>query len=174
MLYNVAQLMMEPTGSIRNYQLDEPFDGPQSSRDRATGTVKILRTHQGVLVTARISTQVQTTCGRCLGGFQRLSSLTMEEESYPTVDPGTGQKMFPPDESEGVVYIDDRHMLDLSDVVRQYVLTEIPIKPLCSDNCLGLCPECGTNLNEEKCKCDTAPADPRWGALSKLLAEGLD
>ena len=91
MLYNVAQLMMEPTGSIRSYQLDEPFDGPQSSRDRATGTVKILRTHQGVLVTAHISTQVQTTCGRCLGGVKRLSSLTLEEESYPTVDPGTGQ-----------------------------------------------------------------------------------
>ena len=174
MHYNVAQLMMEPTGSIRSYQLDEPLDGPQSSRDRATGTVKILRTHQGVLVTARISTQVQTTCGRCLSEFQRLSSLTLEEESFPTVDPGTGQKMFPPDESEGVVHIDDRHMLDLSDVVRQYILTEIPIKPLCSDNCLGLCPDCGTNLNEEKCKCDTVPADPRWGALSELLAEGLD
>ena len=174
MRYNLAQLLMEPTGSIRSYQLDEPLDGPQSGRDWATGTVKILRTHQGVLVTARISTQVQTTCGRCLSEFQRLSSLTPEEESYPTVDPGIGQKMFPPDESEGIVHIDDRHMLDLSDVVRQYVLTEIPIKPLCGDNCLGLCPECGTNLNEEKCKCDTAPVDPRWGALLELLAEGLD
>ena len=174
MRYNIAQLLMEPTGAIRSYQLDELLDGPQSSRDWATGTVEILRTHQGVLVTARISTEVQTTCGRCLTEFQRFSSLTLEEESYPTVDPGNGQKMFPPDESEGVVHIDDRHMLDLSDVVRQYVLTEIPIKPLCNDNCLGLCPECGINLNEEKCKCDTALADPRWGALSELLAEGRD
>jgi uncharacterized protein len=174
MRYNVAQLLMEPTGSIRSYQLDETFEGPQSGLDRATGTVKILRTHQGVLVTARIETQVQTTCGRCLSEFQRLSSLTVEEESYPTVDPGTGQKLFPPDESEGAIHIDDRHMLDLSDVVRQYVLIENPIKPLCSDNCLGLCPECGANINEEKCKCDTVPADPRWGALSELLAEGRD
>ncbi len=172
MRYNVAQLLMEPTGSIRSYQLDESFDGPQSSQDRATGTVQILRTHQGMLVTARIETEVQTTCGRCLREFQRLSSLKLEEESYPTVDLGTGKKMFPPDESEGVIHIDDRHVLDLSDVVRQYVLTEIPIMPLCSDNCLGLCPECGANLNEEKCKCDTTPADPRWGALSELLAEG--
>jgi uncharacterized protein len=165
---------MEPTGSVRTYQLDEQFEGPESSQDRASGTVEILRTHQGVLVTVSIETLVQTTCSRCLNVFQRPSSLTLEEESFPTVDPGTGKKMFPPDESEGVIHIDDRHMLDLSDVVRQYVLTDIPIKALCSENCLGLCPECGTNLNEEKCKCVTTPIDPRWGALSELLAEGRD
>jgi uncharacterized protein len=174
MRYNVAQLLMEPTGSVRTYQMDEPLDGPERTQDRATGTVEILRTHQGVLVTCSIETLVQTACSRCLSVFQRASSLTLEEESFPTVDPGTGKKMFPPDESEGVIHIDDRHMLDLSDVVRQYVLTDIPIKPLCSNSCLGLCPECGTNLNEEKCKCDSAPTDPRWGALSELLAEGRD
>jgi uncharacterized protein len=163
---------MEPIGSIRRYQLDESLDGPQSSLDRATGTVEILRTHQGLLTMARIETQVQTTCSRCLSEFQRQSSWKLEEESYPTVDPGTGKKMVPPDESEGVIHIDSQHMLDLSDVVRQYILTDIPIKPLCSNNCLGLCPECGANLNEEKCKCETAPTDARWGALSEPLAEG--
>ena len=174
MRYNVAQFLMEPTGSVRTYELDEPFDGPESTQDRAAGTVEILRTHQGVLVTVSIETLVQTACSRCLSVFQRASSLTLEEESFPTVDPGTGKKMFPPEESEGVIHIDDRHILDLSDVVRQYVLTDIPIKPLCSDNCPGLCPECGTNLNEEKCKCDAALVDPGWGALSELLAESQE
>jgi uncharacterized protein len=62
-------------------------------------------------------------------------------------------------------------MLDLSDVIRQYLLTDQPIKPLCEDGCLGLCPECGVNLNEEECKCNAAPVDPRWNALTELLAE---
>ena len=174
MRYNVSQLLMESTGAVRNYQLDESFAGLQSGQDRAIGTVKILRTHQGVLVTVSIETVVRTSCSRCLVEFKRLSSLTLEEESFPTVDPGTGKKMFPPDESEGVIHIDDRHILDLSDVIRQYVLTDIPIKPLCGNNCLGLCAECGTNLNKEKCKCDTTPADPRWGALLGLSVEGQD
>ena len=171
MRYNMAQLLMEPTGSTRSYRLDESFEGIQSSPARATGTVEVLRTHQGVLVRARLDTRASTTCSRCLSEYRRHSTLTLEEESFPTVDPSTGKKAFPPDESEGVIHIDSRHMLDLSDVIRQYLLTDQPIKPLCEDGCLGLCPECGVNLNEEECKCNVASVDPRWNALTELLAE---
>ena len=174
MRYNVAQLLMEPTGSVRTYQLDESFEGPESTQDRAAGTVEIMRTHQGMLVKAAIETLVQTTCGRCLSGFQRASLLMVEEESFPTLEPGTGKKIVPPDESEGVIHIDERHMLDLSDVVRQYVLTDIPIKPLCSENCLGLCPECGSNLIKEKCKCGPGLGASGCEGLSELSAGGRD
>ena len=184
MRYNVAQLMMEPIGSTRRYQFDGPIDGliddpiggPGDGRegrvDYASGTVQVLRTHQGLLVRANLETRADATCSRCLTRFSRLSTVTLEEESFPTVDPSTGQRMFPPEESEGVVHIDASHVLDLSDVIRQYVLTDEPIKPLCSEGCLGLCPECGTNLNEEHCKCSPASADPRWGALVDLLHQG--
>ena len=52
MRYNVAQLMMEPMGSTRRYQLDEPLDGSQGHLGRASGTVQVVRTHQGLLVRA--------------------------------------------------------------------------------------------------------------------------
>ena len=169
MRYNVAQLMMEPMGSTRRYQLDEPLDGSQGHLGRASGTVQVVRTHQGLLVRAQLETRIYATCGRCLTRFPRLSTLEIEEESLSTVDPGTGKKMFPPDESEGVIHIDASHMLDLSDVIRQYALTDEPIKPLCDEGCLGLCPECGTSLNEEDCKCGQGYSDPRWGALADLL-----
>ena len=179
MLYNVSQLLMEPTGSTRRFQLDEPmavFDGvPEGpAMGWATGTVRLLRTHHGLLVNATVDVQVTTTCARCLVPCDRLSTLSMEEECYPTVDPATGRNMTPPDEADGVVHIDTRQMLDLSDVLRQYLLTDEPLKTLCRRDCRGLCPECGADLNTEKCRCDQPAIDPRWGALAELMAKGAD
>ena len=95
----------------------------------------------------------------------------MEEESYPTADPATCKTTESSEELGGVIHLDDQHMLDMTEVVRQYAISEAPIKPLCCEECLGLCPECGTNLNKEKCKCNAAPVDPRWGTLVGLLTE---
>ena len=179
MLYNVSQLLMEPTGSTRRFQLDEPMALPGGAPDgpavgRATGAVRLLRTHHGLLVNATVDVQVTSTCARCLAACDRLSTLALEEECYPTVDPSTGRNMSPPDESEGVVHIDPRQMLDLSDVLRQYLLAGEPLKILCRDDCPGLCPECGADLNTEKCKCDSPAIDPRWGALAGLMSKNTD
>ena len=175
MLYNVSQLLMEPTGSTRRFQLDEPVPSTTAPENpatgRATGNVRLLRTHHGLMVNATVNVQVQDTCARCLVPYDRRSTLALEEECYPTVDPATGRNMSPPDEAEGVVHIDTRQMLDLSDVLRQYLLTDQPLKTLCRRDCRGLCQECGADLNTEKCKCDAPAIDPRWGALAALKTE---
>ena len=178
MLYNVSQLLMEPTGSTRRFQLDESVALPVGTLEnpdicRATGTVRLLRTHQGLLVYATVDVQVPGTCARCLASCDRIFQLELEEECYPTVDPNTGRNMAPPDESEGVLHIDTRQILDLSDVLRQYLLTAEPLKTLCRSDCRGLCPECGADLNTEKCKCERAAIDPRWGALAELMPKGM-
>jgi uncharacterized metal-binding protein YceD (DUF177 family) len=98
----------------------------------------------------------------------------MEEESFPSINPTTGKMEELPGELGSAIRLDDQHVLDMGEVLRQYVITEVPIKPLCWEKCLGLCPECGSNQNKEKCKCNTAPADPRWGALAELLTEKQD
>ena len=174
MFYNLSQLLKEPTGSTRDYEVDGSFEGPEKKIDWAQGRVQVTRTHQGFVVRAGLKVQVGLTCSRCLSQFELPFALKMEEESFPTVDLLTGKTTAPPEEAEGVIHLDDQHVLDMQDVIRQYVLTEVPIKPLCSMECLGLCPECGSNLNEEKCNCDGAPVDPRWGSLAKLLTEGRD
>ncbi|PKB58973.1 MAG: hypothetical protein BZY83_04285 [SAR202 cluster bacterium Casp-Chloro-G2] len=174
MQYNLAQLLKEPTGSWREYEVDEPITGPEDGADRARGRVEVIRTHQGLVVRASLETQVKLTCGRCLKGFEYSSVLTLEEESFPINDPGPGEESESSAEPDDVIYLDADHVLDMDDVVRQYVLTGVPMKPLCRDGCLGLCPECGSDLNEEKCKCNTALVDPRWGALAELLTEGRE
>ena len=174
MYYNLAQLLKEPTGSTRDYDVDESFEGPKDGIGRAQGWVRVIRTHQGFLVRAELETQVDLTCSRCLTKFESDSTLKMEEESFPSVDPDSGKTTETPEEAEGVMYLDDQHNLDMQDVIRQYVLTEVPIKPLCCEECLGLCPECGANRNKEKCNCNTDPVDPRWGPLADLLTEKLE
>ncbi len=171
MHYNLAQLLKEPTGSTRDYEVDDSFAGPENSTDRAHGWVRVIRTHQGVLVRAELETQVKLTCSRCIGQFELRSVLIMEEESFPTIDPATGRKTQPPEEAEGVIHLDAQHVLDMTEVVRQYVLTEAPIKPLCREDCPGLCPGCGSNLNKEKCKCNATPVDSPVGISAELLTE---
>jgi uncharacterized protein len=183
MRYNMAQLLMEPTGSTRSFQLDESLDGsflaeergdPERGQVRAHGAVQVLRTHHGVLVKAALQTELYMTCSRCLKDFHHGSQLEIEEEAFPLLDPATGKPEEAVEDQEDAIPIDSQHMLDLSDVVRQYLLTDIPIKPLCQENCLGLCPDCGADLNKEKCNCDAAPVDPRWGALAGLRANGRE
>ncbi|MDA1127440.1 MAG: DUF177 domain-containing protein [Chloroflexi bacterium] len=171
MQYNLAQLLMEPTGSTRDYEVDESFRGPEDGMDRVQGWIRVLRTHQGVIVSARLETQVSLTCSRCIKVFEHNSLIKMEEESSPTIDPDTGKQTEPLDEDDSELDLDDQHVLDMGEVVRQYILTGLPIKPLCSEECRGLCPECGSDLNEEKCKCEAVLMDPRWGALAELLTE---
>ena len=171
MHYNLAQLLMEPIGSTRDYDVDESFTGPEDGTDRAQGWVQVIRTHQGVIVRAELQTQVRLTCSRCVKKFEHSSTITVEEESSPAIDLATGKKTKPLEGNEGEIELDDQHVLDMSEVIRQYVLTGVPIKPLCRKECRGLCPECGTNLNEEKCRCKAVPMDPRWEALPELLTE---
>ena len=169
MHYNLAQLLMEPIGSTRDYDVDESFTGFENGTDRVQGWVRVVRTHQGVIVRAELETQVSLTCSRCVKEFEYSSIVAVEEESSPTIDLATGRKTDSQEGAESGIDLDDQHVLDMGEVVRQYVLTGIPIKPLCREECRGLCPECGTNLNEEKCRCKAAPMDPRWDSLAGLF-----
>jgi uncharacterized protein len=172
MLYNVSQLLMEPIGSTRRFELHEPLSGVLEgiSAGQATGQIRLLRTHLGLLADGPVEVEVGASCDRCLADFVRISKFDFEEECYPTTDPATGHRMELPDVSEGVVHIDSSLMLDLSDVLRQYLLTSEPLKALCRLECCGLCAECGADLNTENCACDGPPIDPRWGALADLLS----
>ena len=168
MQFNVAQLLKEPMGSIRNFRVEEgPSEGlPVVSS--VSGDVRVLRTHRGVLVKAYLDIQTALTCSRCVGDFDRISTVRIEEEFLPAIDLHTGRRVDISDEDEEGLRIDDEHLLDLTEVTRQYAISDQPMKPLWSSDCLGLCLECGTDLNQSECGCNSIPIDPRWGALAGL------
>ncbi len=168
MRYNVAQLLQEPIGSTRSYQLWEEFSDAERIVDSARGTVDMLLTHQGVLVNATLEIQDTITCGRCLGETGLDSGLSIEEEFLPISDLPTGLRQELP-EDEGYGQIDANHDLDLTEVLRQYVITQRPMKPLCRPDCQGLCQICGGNLNEKQCGCRHECSNSSEGTLAQLL-----
>ncbi len=168
---NVAQLLKEPIGSLRSYQLDENFAGPNSSYNSVSGPVLFIRVHHGILVRATVEVRSNLICSRCLGEFPSASQLMIEEEFFPTVDPQSGRKMPRPEEAEEAALIDSNHVLDLTGTIDECIITNLPMKPLCQLGCRGLCQVCGANQNLESCDCAIRTLDPRWQALADLAPE---
>ncbi|RMF92426.1 MAG: DUF177 domain-containing protein [Candidatus Schekmanbacteria bacterium] len=71
------------------------------------------------------------------------------------------------DLEEEIYFIDDE-FVNLVDIALEQVSLSLPIKPLCNEDCKGLCPECGQNRNERECRCKDNYIDPRFAILEKL------
>jgi uncharacterized protein len=170
MRWNVAGLLQDDLGAIRLYELNEPpyeIDPGIVTTAPLTGAVKLTRTNRGILAEARIKTTVRQECSRCLEDAMTPVAGRIAEEFFPTVDLRTGTSVERP-EGDGYM-LTDAHELDLAEPVRQAVLLEQPMKPLCQPDCRGLCPRCGQNLNERECTCTPEPADARLSRLADWL-----
>jgi len=170
MQINVAGLTKDPIGSVRTYEIDGEVDFGNGKVKRVTGKVQILRTPRGILVQVEAETEADLNCSRCLEPFSHPVSLKIEEEYLPTLDILTGERAPVPDEP-GTFRIDERHIIDLTEAIRQYTLLAVPMKPLCKADCAGMCPTCGQNLNQGACACSPSEGDPRWAKLQKLLGK---
>ena len=168
MQWNVAQLLQSAIGSEREYAIDEAEDRYEELAGKITGAVRLMRTDRGILVRAELDTRVRAECSRCLSPFTEPVSFAIDEVFYPSIDILHGGKLDPPEE-DGAFKIDARHTLDLGEPARQYALLSLPMKPLCTQGCSGLCSTCGVNLNVETCGCPQSAADPRWASLEALL-----
>ncbi|MEP7198731.1 MAG: DUF177 domain-containing protein [Chloroflexota bacterium] len=172
MQFNVAQLMKERTGATRNYAVRENIENLDPDLvvlDELAGDIQLLRTIDGVLATGELTTTAGLVCDRCLTPFAQPLRIDLADEFKPSLDMVSGASLPIRDDDEGNV-IDAHHILDLQEVVRQRLLLEQPLHPLCRDECRGLCPHCGQNLNEGRCACDEPTTDPRWAALRELLS----
>lgn len=167
MQYNVATLLQEPVGSRREVTLEnEEISIPEMDYvGRAVGRVSLMRSPRGVLVHADLIVRPRMTCARCLEEFDQPLSLVIDEEYAPQQDPLTGGAVeADPDDFR----LDDHNELDLSEAVRQYEQAALPLQPICREQCAGLCPVCGQNLNERRCDCEQPEADNAWAGLASL------
>jgi len=165
MQINVSQLLKESIGSTRKYEVNETNDVAGGGRV-VQGEVKLVRTDRGILVKGTLQTVIEVTCGRCLSFFNCPVALNIEEEYFPTTDVVSGA-WLPLPEEPSYFTIDERYVLDLTEAIRQYMMLAIPMKPLCHEDCAGLCSRCGHNLNQGPCNCLPQEIDSRWSELSK-------
>jgi uncharacterized protein len=169
---NVAQLLKGPTGAVRRVDLSEDITGIDDEltiRSPLTGSLTLVRTAEGILVTASLEIELEVECSRCLDPFIVRVRPEIEEEFHPSVDIRTGVQLPVVDTEEDATTIDEHHNLDLTEVARQAIFLSLPMNGLCKQDCAGLCSLCGHNLNEEQCQCETDTVDPRLEVLKQLL-----
>jgi len=165
---NVSQLLREAIGATRDYDIDETIDlTGEGTQNRIKGACHMVRTQRSILVRCSLNTEIELTCSRCVGSFKQPAKVKFNEEFFPTLDIDSGAALPPPEEASSFT-IDELHILDITEAVRQYFLLATPMKPLCKKDCAGLCPTCGQNLNQGKCACPADNTDPRWAKLADL------
>jgi uncharacterized metal-binding protein YceD (DUF177 family) len=170
MEFNVAQLLLSPTGGVREYDLDDDISGldPQIvPHSNLVGRVKFTHAGLNVLVEGRVRIDLELVCARCAEPFIQQVTIDLLEEFEPLVDVLTG-RVLPTVQDDPALIIDDHNILNLREVVRQNLLLAIEEYPHCREDCPGLCPYCGANLGEGACGCSEMPTDPRWATLAEL------
>jgi len=148
---NVSQQLKESTGSVRYYEVKETINIADNG-SLVQGKVKLICTDRSILVMGSLHTEVSINCSRCLSTFHFPLDVTVEDEFFPTTDILTATPQPVPVEAECFT-INKYNILDLTEAVRQHVLLDIPMRPLCHQDCAGLCPSCGHNLNQGTCAC---------------------
>jgi uncharacterized protein len=127
-LINVSQLLREPVGSSRSYHARDVVG--EKARDSIEGEVTLIGSGRGILVKGEMVVKVELTCSRCLDNFLYLVSFSMEEEFLPSTASSLAEEVS--------FTIDSNHMLDLGEAIWQYILLNLPMKPLCRFDCPGL------------------------------------
>jgi uncharacterized protein len=168
--FNVAQLLREEVGSRRSYQFSENelrLDATFSLK-QLSGTVKFTRSASGVLAEASAHGIAEMECTRCLTGTSQPVDVSFTDEFHSRIEVNTGAPLPKPEE-EDPFFIDELHMIDLGEALREYGLIALPMQPLCTPACRGLCPTCGVDRNVEQCACVDDTGDERFAALRSLL-----
>ncbi len=125
----------------------------------------LTKNQEQLICRGKTTARVRLECSRCLAEYraslrsdlafvidlgENSDQVDSEEEGYFLADPGATD-------------------FEIDDLVREAVLLSLPLKPLCSEECKGLCPSCGTDLNRSRCSCARESVDPRWDQLRGLL-----
>jgi uncharacterized protein len=149
-------------------------DVVQRSVLRSSGRADLVEEHHGkhkvvqdIRVKGKLETSLEVACARCLDpvvlpverGFDLL---------YRPLGTDSGHEELSVTDAEAEIGYYQGEGLLLEDMLREQVLLALPLKTICRDDCKGLCPQCGKNLNEIQCSCVVEVEDPRWAALKGI------
>ena len=134
-LINVSQLLREPVGSSQSHDISGTI--AEEVEGFVEGNANLIRISRGVLVQCKLTAEVKLICSRCLNTFLCPMSFTAEEEFLPISDVSGDLAPSSLEQSEGFT-INNKNILDLSELIRQYILLNLPMKPLCRPDCPGI------------------------------------
>ncbi|CDM66079.1 YceD family protein [Pyrinomonas methylaliphatogenes] len=167
MRFEVERLTIEGTSFRQDYAPEALSFEAERIRLIAPATVhgRIWRKGREVLLQGRLTARVAALCDRCLREFETLVETEIDVSYVPEEDDATAEDLeLSADEMAQSVFSGGE--VDLDELVREQFLLALPMRRLCREECRGLCPRCGADLNLGDCQCEAAEIDPRWAALA--------
>lgn len=158
---NVGFLLHQDVGYSRKFEFSEKSVQIADDLDvrDLNGEVQFTRTAQGLYAHGTLKAQTWLECVRCLNKFdQQLTIEVNDLFSYP-----------PAKDSDPLLTIPQTGILDLTELVREYLVLDIPIQPVCGTECAGLCAICGNPVEDGSCDHPEEEIDPRMAVLQSLL-----
>jgi uncharacterized protein len=154
--------------------LDLGADMRQSNVLRTSGRADLVEEHHGkhkvlqdIRLKGDLSTRLQLNCARCLEPVTQDVARSFDLLYRPQGSDAGHAELSVTDAEAEIGYYTGQG-IELNDVVREQILLAVPLRVLCTEQCKGLCPHCGKNLNEGHCSCAEPLEDPRWAALKDI------
>lgn len=164
MRLNVSDI---PDGGLQT-ELDLPVEiNDIAGSDIAHVRMNVFRFGKKVLIEGSLKISLSLECSRCLKEYSFTLDLAFRDEYDPVEEFENEDKQeLTGRELEKNSYSNDE--IDISGLIKEQVMLNIPMKPLCRSDCQGICPRCGKHLNEGLCECKAEEIDPRLAPLKKL------
>jgi len=167
-----THITVEPQEILRwqPYFLRYLNDPSISFNESLVGYMRLLRTEERVSVEGRVATSMVIGCGRCLEHFVQPLDIPF---SFTISRKGIVDKEIElmTDDLEVQLIMGD--IIDIMDIAGEQIALNLPIKPLCKEDCLGLCNRCGKNLNHEPCSCSNQKVNQKFAKLKDFQIKKL-
>jgi len=172
MLLDLTRLRQPETDLDRHYE-SSAFE-PRDQVFRVVAPVDLrLTVHKDrdrYRLVGALRTELELGCSRCLEGYRMPVDVPFELRYLPQSENAGDEERAVEDDDLSAAYYRDE-VIDLGQLIEEQLYLALPMKPLCSPACKGLCPQCGVNLNAETCGCNLRWEDPRLAGLKAILSE---
>jgi uncharacterized protein len=180
MFFEIEDLELHPVEFAEKFEpgvIDLGADYRQVTPIESSGRAELVEEHHGkhkiiqdIRIQGQLATRLELSCARCLEPVMQDVKREFDLLYRPQGADAGRDEMSVTDAEAEISYYEGEGIL-LDDVVREQVLLAAPLKVTCREDCKGLCPMCGTNLNQEQCSCATAQEEPRWAALKEIRSK---
>jgi uncharacterized protein len=168
-LYDIEQ-GVSAKGKLDGNRFKRPEDSDISFLSPVEYDLRITKSGENVWVKGPVQAALSLTCARCVEEFAFSIESELDIEILPKASASTASEVELQTDEMNLYYFEGEE-IDLDPYVFEEVMLNLPIKPLCSDACKGICPSCGRNLNIEQCRCETVAAGTLAEKLKPFLKE---
>ena len=152
-LINVKNLYQAEVGTTESFDIVEDLKDIEFPEEievhKITGHLKVMLLDDSVVANGKFEATLTLICDRCLDTFKTKISFPLEREYY----------FDRKGKDEEKLHVDKYQNIEIGESLREEIILSVPTQNLCKENCPGICPTCGVNLNNEACKCNNKKTD---------------